>query len=470
MAEKGGFDPYEHRSVEKPISDLGAFFSLLKCVVGTGVLAIPLSFNYAGMINGVVLLVLCCFMLIHGMQMLIICMIECSRRLQIGYATYPVAMEYSFNQGPKFFKYLAKAGGYLVDGVLALSQAGVCVVYNVFVAATFKQLVDFYWGTADMRIYIAVVGICLIPPFLIRRLKYLVPFNILASILIYIGFSMLMYYLFIGLPPITDRDIVFGHIEKLPLFFGIALFSITSVGVMLAIEAEMAKPRHYLGWFGVLDRAVLLVIISYVAFGIMGYWRYGEELYGSISLNIPTDEVLSQVAKAFIAMAIYLTYPLAGFVIIDIIMNHFWNKSGELKNAVLKESILRVCTVLLICITGIIAPKLGPLLSLVGALTISLLNLVFPALIEICLYYPPEYNYGKLKWKLVKDIFYVIIGILILVQGTIFSIMDMISEWGGDETTTEGTTATTVKVTTTTGGMDTAPELASPEAPGLIFF
>jgi len=36
----------------------------------------------------------------------------------------------------------------------------------------------------------------------------------------------------VGLPPISERNIVFGPIEKLPLFFGIALFSITSVGVV----------------------------------------------------------------------------------------------------------------------------------------------------------------------------------------------------------------------------------------------
>jgi len=52
-------------------SDIGAFFSLLKCVVGTGVMAIPLSFNYAGIITGIILLVSVCFMLIHGMQMLV---------------------------------------------------------------------------------------------------------------------------------------------------------------------------------------------------------------------------------------------------------------------------------------------------------------------------------------------------------------------------------------------------------------
>ncbi|XP_044251960.1 glutamate transporter polyphemus isoform X1 [Drosophila takahashii] len=457
MADKGGYNPYENRHVAKPISDFGAFILLLKSVVGTGVLSLPLAFYFAGIINGVILLILVCIMLIHGIQLLIICMVECSRRMQIGYATFPQAMEYSFGQGPKCFRYCSKAGGYFCDGVLGFSQFGVCVVYTVFVSANFKQLIDFYFGVADIRIYVACIGLLLIGPFLIRKLKYLIPFNIVATILIYSGFFMMMYYVFLDMPSISERNIFFGPIELLPLFFGIAIFSITSVGVMLAIESEMSNPQHYIGWFGVLDWAILIVMISYIFFGIVGYWRYGDKIEDSISLNIPTDQVLAQVSKGFIAMAIFLSYPLAGYVVIDIIMNHYWNKSGELKHAFLKEELLRVGMVLLTTITGILVPNLGPLLSLVGALTISLLNLVFPALIEICLYYPPEYNYGRLKWKLVKDIMYVIIGLVILVQGTVFAILSMIKEWGGGRQgdTTGATDGTTTMDTTTVGNITT---------------
>ncbi|XP_041674209.1 glutamate transporter polyphemus isoform X2 [Drosophila eugracilis] len=459
MADKGGYNPYENRNVVKPISDFGAFVSLLKCVVGTGVLALPLAFYFAGIVNGVILLVLICFMLIHGMQMLIICMVETSRRLQVGYATYPETMAYAFGQGPKCFKCMAKAGGYIADIVLCLSQFGVCVVYIIFVSVNIKQLCDYHVKVIDLRIFIVIVGFFMIFPFLLRRLKYLVPFNIAASIFIYTGFAIMMYYLFVDLPPISERNLFFGPIEKLPMFFGIALFSITSVGVMLAVEAQMAHPEHYIGWFGVLDMAIVLVIFSYVFFGVMGYWRYGDEVKGSLSLNIPTDETVSQVSKAFIATAIFLTYPLAGYVVIDIIMTHYWNKDGELKHAVIKELILRVCYVLVSVIVGIVLPDLGPLLSLVGAFTISLLNLVFPAMIEICLYYPPEYDYGKYRWKLVKDIFYIVVGTIILVQGTAFSIKDMLKMWVGEDTTEGPETTETTEALTTAAVADPPPAL-----------
>ncbi|XP_017058853.1 glutamate transporter polyphemus-like isoform X2 [Drosophila ficusphila] len=385
-------------------------------------------------------------------------LVECSRRMQVGYATYPEGVNYAFNQGPNVFKKCAKAGSYIVDIILCCSHFGVCVVYIVFVSANIKQLFDYHWTVLDLRAYIAIIGLLLIPFFMIRQLKYLVPTNLLATVLIYLGFIMMMYFVFSDLPSISDRSIFFGEIEKLPLFFGIALFSITSVGVMLAIESQMEKPQHYIGWFGVLDKAIVLVLISYIFVAIMGYWRYGEEIQDSLSLNIPSDEVVSQVAKAFIAIDIFLTYPLSGYVVIDIIMNHCWNKNKELKHPVLKELVIRVAYVLCTTITGLIFPNLGPLLSLVGAFTISLLNLVFPPMIDICLYYPPEYNYGKLKWKLVRDILLIVIGILILVNGTSFAIMEMINKWGFEsETTTEEPTteASTMADNTTAAAMKT---------------
>ncbi|KAH8268794.1 hypothetical protein KR018_007172, partial [Drosophila ironensis] len=418
-----------------PQSNFGAFISLLKCVVGTGILALPLAFYYAGIIFGFILLVLTTFLLIHSMQMLIISMVECARRTQQGYCTYPDAMKYSFAQGPPCFKSIAAAGGIIVNVVLCCSHYGTCVVYLVFVAESLKQLVDFHITEIDVRICVVIVGICSIPVFMIRSLKWLVPFNLTASVLIYIGFLCILYYLFTDLPPLSERAIVFGKVELLPLFFGIALFAVTSVGVMLAIEAKMEHPEQYVGWFGVLDIAIFVVIISYSIFGVFGYWRFGDDIEGSVSLNLPTKETVAQISKAFILCAIFFTYPLSGYVVIDIIMNQYWNKSGELEKAKIKETIIRLIFILLTTINAIAFPNLGPLLSFFGAFTISLLNLVFPALIEICLYYPPEFNYGPFRWKLVKDIFIAILGTIILIQGSAYSIIEMIKEYGGKETT-----------------------------------
>ncbi|XP_016988951.1 glutamate transporter polyphemus-like [Drosophila rhopaloa] len=423
------YDPYLYRSVDKPISNFGAFTSLITCVIGTGVLAIPLAFSFSGTLLGIFLLIVTAILLIHGIQLIVICMVECSRRMQIGYASYPDAMVYSFSQGPKCFRYFSRASGYLADVVLCFSHYGICVVYLVFVASNVKTVMDDYESVADIRYYIAFTGLLSIPIFSIIHLKFLIPINLLANVLLYIGFAMIFYYLFENLPPFSNDQLFVGDSMKLPLFFGIILFSISSVGVMLAIESKMATPQNFIGWFGVLDLSAIVVVISYITFAIFGYWRYGGELKASITLNLPS-EPLAHTAQIVFAFDVFLSFPLCGFVVIDIIMTHYWNKSGNLKRAKTKEIILRICFVLVATLNAIAFPGLGPLLALTGAFTISLLNLVFPALLEICLYYPEEFNYGRFKWKLVKDIIMMIFGVLILVQGTVFAIKDMIDFYG----------------------------------------
>lgn len=118
----------------------------------------------------------------------------------------------------------------------------------------------------------------------------------------------------------------------------------------------------------------------------------------------------------------------------------------EVKHPHIIEYVIRVAFVILTTLNGIAFPNLGPLLALVGAFSISLLNLVFPCCIELCLIYKD--SYGKLLWKLWKNILIIIFGLLIFFYGSYKAIVDMIDEYGKGsdnkkDTTEEASTAGT---------------------------
>lgn len=161
-------------------------------------------------------------------------MVEASRRNKVGYMTYHETMVYAFSEGPKFCHWFSKGSGYMVDIILALSHYGVNVVYLVFVAVNLKQFIDEHFNKVDVRIMIAIIGIFLIPLFLLRQLKYLVPANILASFLILGGLLAIFWYFFRGLPEISKRDVVvgFSKMDRIPFALGIVLFATSSVGVV----------------------------------------------------------------------------------------------------------------------------------------------------------------------------------------------------------------------------------------------
>jgi proton-coupled amino acid transporter len=53
----------------------------------------------------------------------------------------------------------------------------------------------------------------------------------------------------------------------------------------------MKTPKSFGGTFGVLNRAMVVIIALYVGMGFFGYIKYGSGALGSITLNLPTEEM-----------------------------------------------------------------------------------------------------------------------------------------------------------------------------------
>lgn len=118
-----------------------------------------------------------------------------------------------------------------------------------------------------------------------------------------------MYYIFEDLPPLSERE-PFANYTLLPTFFGTVLFALEAVGVVswqskvhsgfsindlslqiLAIEENMSTPRAFVQPCGIMNWGMCIVLSLYVFLGFFGYWKYGNEAKGSVTLNIPEEEV-----------------------------------------------------------------------------------------------------------------------------------------------------------------------------------
>lgn len=169
-------------------------------------------------------------------------------------------------------------------------QLGICCVYVVFVASNIKDVADYYYEPLDLRLYMLM---CLLPLILInyvRNLKYMAPFSSLANIITFIGFGITLYYVFDDLPSLSERAPL-GRPIDWPLFMGTVLFSLEAIGVIMPLENEMKTPQSFGGPCGVLNQAMVFIIFLYVGMGFFGYQKYGDKSKGSITLNIPTDEM-----------------------------------------------------------------------------------------------------------------------------------------------------------------------------------
>lgn len=150
---------------------------------------------------------------------------------------------------------------------------------------------------------------------------------------------------------------------------------------------------------------------------------------------------LAQSVKLMIAIAILLTYTLQFYVPMGIIWRNcqvwfpHWGCRAEyslrITLIVVSGNQNNVHQFPVICnffffAVGIACafPKLGPFISLVGAVCLSTLGLMFPAIIETITYWD-EPGMGRLNWRLCKNVFLVTFGILGFVTGTWSSLYEM---------------------------------------------
>lgn len=91
--------------------------------------------------------------------------------------------------------------------------------------------------------------------------------------------------------PKTSTVHGFSSWSTLPLYFGTAIYAFEGIGVVLPLENNMKTPQDFGGPIGVLNTGMVIVASLYTAVGFFGYLKYGDGVKGSITLNLPPDDM-----------------------------------------------------------------------------------------------------------------------------------------------------------------------------------
>ena len=264
---------------------------LLKGSLGSGILAMPLAFANAGLGFGLFATFAIGLVCTYCVHILVKSAHELCHRRRVPSLGYAEVAEAAFLDGPEGFKKWSRFAKAMINLFLVVDLLGCCCVYIVFVSKNVKQVVDYHSASdLDLRLYMAFLLPLLIPMNLIRNLKYLAPFSMLANILVATGMSITFYYIFSDLPAISSRPTIVDF-YKWPMFFGTAIFALEGIGVVMPLENNMKTPTHFIGCPGVLNFGMGFVVCLYAAVGFFGFLKYGSSTEGSITLNLPEHEM-----------------------------------------------------------------------------------------------------------------------------------------------------------------------------------
>merc|ERR1711936_826613 len=177
---------------------------------------------------------------------------------------------------------------------------------------------DHWYGEINYHLYMLIILVPMALLACIRNLKYLSPVSMLANLLQFSGLAIIFYYLLQDLPYSWERK-SFSSWGQLPLYFGTAIYAFEGIGVVLPLENQMRTPSDMKGWNGVLNTSMILVSCLYIAVGFFGYLKYGDQVSGSITLNLPVDQFLATLVKIMMSLAVFFTYALQFYVPVNLL-------------------------------------------------------------------------------------------------------------------------------------------------------
>lgn len=257
----------------------------------------------------------------------------------------------------------------------------------------------------------------------IRTMKYLAVASATANTLQAIGLVLLFVNLVQDIPSIEDRRVI--NFSKFPLYFGTAVFSFEGISVVLPVRDSMRRPEQFDGVFGILSVANIVTVILYMFLGTLGYFKYGDTVHGTITVDLPKN-IFYEADRLLFAVAVFLSYPLQFYVPINLIWPLFQRKLPEdLQKSTTINSIYRAALVSTTFIAAAVVPYLDLVISLVGAISSSFIALIFPPLVHLVTIWDDRENISSSEWIWIwiKGLAITLFGLAGSILGTYLSLV-----------------------------------------------
>ncbi|VDL99331.1 unnamed protein product [Schistocephalus solidus] len=460
--------------------------NFIKGNIGTGILALPVAFKYSGLWMGLFLLIFYGCLSSYLMHVLLRTADSVIMRHELDRSTmdYTETVFIVFKYGPPSLRKYKGKFKHIVNVFLLITQVGFCCIYVLFISENIKYFIEVVAPDHNANIFLIgfIVTLALLPLSQITSMRIFAAMSAVAIAVTVIGLVLIFSYLLsTGLlnPYTLPWYKPFG--ETL-VSLGIFIFTFEGISLTLPIRNRMINPHKFVLPFGVLNMAMVIVISLCSLLGFFGYLRFGEKTLSSITYNIPNSPVYvvslhfpylcfvfvvggylrplervftnhhrkSQVYQkgytipallAGIALAYALVKPIFIFAIFTSYMLQFFVPASIFSRLMMKfrchreasprrrsinRRVMRVCVVIFTYIIAMAVPHLDLMVSLLGAVSSSMLALIIPPLLELVHLWPDRDTIPHFWLTVVfQHSILTLIGVFSLVSGTLATIIQI---------------------------------------------
>ncbi len=364
----------EEKSTEFQVS-----MNLFKAFIGIGVLTLGYGIKLAGLIQANLLMLVGASFTYWSINLLITIVEKMNIRIT------------SFGQ--LSYLLLGSWGSFLTKTCVIILQIGTAVTYVYYFGVFFRNMsCHFEFELACDHFYISLIMVLflIIPLNVIRTLTKYCYFSMVANILIV--FSLLAVMIYLGFYFTTDgiKGSNLFEISYFPAFFGISLFSIESLSIILEIRDSMKNPTIFRKIF---LRQFFITALLYTILPTVFYLILGDDIKEIVLFNVPLENPLGIIIQTAYGIALCLSYPLQMYPVFLILERFLKKKSGNLliedENINIRQRIsdkLRWISIrILLCLTLIsvayVIPDFAWFLNIIGAVGSTVLGMILPVVL-----------------------------------------------------------------------------------------
>jgi len=394
----------------------GSVFNLCNSAIGAGILALPYAIHQAGLVLGILCMIVMCLMLAFTNKILL-----WTNRL---------------NPEAKSYEHLVKAvfghkTSILVTWSVILTTFGACTGFLVIIADILPPIVklvvdDPSWVSSRVAVTIAVSVVGILPLASLKNFNSLRFSSTLAIISVSFTVFVIMFRSAREFPlteytkeHITYFNYGMGIFDALPLIS----FAFGCHMQMIPIFNELKDNHEPKKGNAVILSTSAVCLTLYTITAIFGYLQFPTNVEGNILKNYADNDVLVNVARAMLCFVIVCHYPPSNYCC-RAALDYLFVKDARPSTA--RRLFWTFLIWGLAAITSFVIPKIDVVFGLIGATANSLIVFIFPALFLI--HCATVYD-----WEGIRSFPAYLVGVTILVIGIVICIfgtaMIVIDNW-----------------------------------------
>ena len=379
--------------------------NLFKVFIGIGVLSLGYGIKEAGLIQANLLMIVGASFTYWSINILITIVETMNMRIT------------SFDQ--LSYLLLGDWGSILTKTCVIILQMGTGVTYVYYFGVFFRNMFCFFgfeFGCNHFLISLIMVLFLILPLHMIRTLTKYWYFSMIANFLII--FSLICVTVYLGYLAHTQGGLRGGDNlydwDYFGAFFGISIFSIESLSIILEIRDSMKNPLLFRAIF---NRQFTITLLLYTILPTIYYLILGDNIKEIILFNIPIENPLGLIIQTAYGIALCLSYPLQMypvFLIIEkllkkknrnIILEDEGNLAREKFYYKIKWITIRIVMCLFLVVIAYVIPDFAWFLNVLGAVGSTILGMILPVVLAEKYFiilgihkeaYPPFSRYGNL--------------------------------------------------------------------------